>query len=729
MVLAAGLFRIDRLSFWLDEATSYVAANRDWTQPWTAIHLEGSIYMSLYFAVLSVWEWFGQSIAWLRGLSVVSAVLVIPATAWTAHQLFGRKTAAMAVLLLPLNTFFIQYAQEARSYTLLVLLTMTATGLWLTTRRDNRARWYIAYVAVAGLSIYAHLFAAFVIGAHGLISLITWRPLRPQLAKLVITYCVIGLIWSPLLLLVAGSGAGGLDWIQPPSLPLLAEYVSRLAGFGWILGCISTLGLVIVILEGIRAERRSSGRGEAALTVAGLTLVPILGSFLLSQWRPMFVDRYLIVALIPMTICVARMIVLLLPVGGLVALVVVGISAMNLTAYYNGPPREDWRAATNYLLNSFKPGDGVAFSAGYTRQVFEYYIEHTTSIPTGVDPLYPSASWGDYVFGETPVGTPSSIGDRDSLAHRRIWLVMSHATPEIETVTINALRQRPVVEERSFAGGIDVRLYEEVGATDANIRGPAKGYPGEFLRYSIQTGDILPAALSNAAEPLSVRFHSSGGAMIELPAGVRVAAGKTTATVRLPDTDGGYEAEFVLKLGPAWERVIGREAIEVLPNKKAWTERLQATYQVESPTQWRAGKSRSYAVAVTNTGDYTWNAGGVKTVDLSISFGDEAEGPGNSWASEQRFHLPRDVGPGQTVLIPVEVRPPQAAGNYIMRYWLVKEDVAWFPDQATTYAVVSPNNEFVFPAIVIMLLALVSLIGLARRMARNRIVRDHPIAR
>jgi hypothetical protein len=64
-----------------------------------------------------------------------------------------------------------------------------------------------------------------------------------------------------------------------------------------------------------------------------------------------------------------------------------------------------------------------------------------------------------------------------------------------------------------------------------------------------------------------------------------------------------------------------------------------------------------------------------------------------------------------------------------MRYWLVKEDVAWFPDQATTYAVVSPNNEFVFPAIVIMLLALVSLIGLARRMARNRIVRDHPIAR
>jgi hypothetical protein len=306
---------------------------------------------------------------------------------------------------------------------------------------------------------------------------------------------------------------------------------------------------------------------------------------------------------------------------------------------------------------------------------------------------------------------------------------MSHATAEIETLTIGALSQRVIVEERSFAGGIDIRLYERVDATETNISGPAKGYPGELLEYSIQSDQILPVALIDRAESLSVRFHSTGEAMIELPAEVRVPAGKAIAIVRMPDTDGSYEAEFVLKLGSAWERVIGREAIEVLPSKEAWTERLHATYQVESPTQWRSGKSRSYAVAVTNTGDYTWNAAGVNTVDLSISFGGEAEGPGNRWASEQRFHLPRDVGPGQTVLIPVEVTPPQTSGDYRVRYWLVKEDVAWFPDRAATSVVVSPNHELVIPAVVTMLLALVSLIGLGRRVARNRTVRNYPIAR
>lgn len=109
-----------------------------------------------------------------------------------------------------------------------------------------------------------------------------------------------------------------------------------------------------------------------------------------------------------------------------------------------------------------------------------------------------------------------------------------------------------------------------------------------------------------------------------------------------------------------------------------------ATYSSTPPTSWFAGQTQTYPVTVTNTGGTVWNAGGTNPVDLGVSFGGASDNPGAGWVTDQRFSLPSDVAPGQSVTVNVAVTAPLAGGSFVLRHRLVKEGVAWFPQQQKT---------------------------------------------
>jgi uncharacterized repeat protein (TIGR01451 family) len=105
---------------------------------------------------------------------------------------------------------------------------------------------------------------------------------------------------------------------------------------------------------------------------------------------------------------------------------------------------------------------------------------------------------------------------------------------------------------------------------------------------------------------------------------------------------------------------------------------LAASYSSAPPTSWSVGQTQTYAVKVTNTGTQTWNAGATDPVRLGIHFGTSSDYPGDGWATDQRFWLPNDVPPGQSVTMLVTVTAPLTAGGYVLRARMVKENVAWF---------------------------------------------------
>ena len=122
--------------------------------------------MSLYYVLLRGWLHFGQSPYLIRSLSVLMAALTLPAIYWLGRLLFDRRVALIAAALFTFNAYEVRYSQEARSYSLFVLLATFSSGLlvwWLAEPSRRRLREYVAAIVLAA---YSHFYALLLLAAH-----------------------------------------------------------------------------------------------------------------------------------------------------------------------------------------------------------------------------------------------------------------------------------------------------------------------------------------------------------------------------------------------------------------------------------------------------------------------------------------------------------------------------------------------------------------------------------
>src|ERR1700760_1253392 len=83
--------------------------------------------MSLYYLLLRGWIHLGSSETWIRALSVFFALAPLPVIYLLGKRLFSRRAGMVACVLMAVNAFHIRYSQEARAYTLVVLLVALAS--------------------------------------------------------------------------------------------------------------------------------------------------------------------------------------------------------------------------------------------------------------------------------------------------------------------------------------------------------------------------------------------------------------------------------------------------------------------------------------------------------------------------------------------------------------------------------------------------------------------------
>ena len=148
LVLGAilGSLFLDTHGLFLDESVSATLA----TAPWhvfahVVTHREAN--MALYYLLLRGWVVFGHSEIALRSLSVIIAVGSLWVVIVLARRLFGPRAALLAGLLFAVNPLFVQFAQDARGYSL-ALLFVSASCYLLRPGRPARA---IRLPASAGL--------------------------------------------------------------------------------------------------------------------------------------------------------------------------------------------------------------------------------------------------------------------------------------------------------------------------------------------------------------------------------------------------------------------------------------------------------------------------------------------------------------------------------------------------------------------------------------------------
>jgi len=119
--LVLRLYHTFDVSLWHDEAFSALMIRYGWGEMFRRLALD--VHPPMYYIFLKFWHAvFGDTIASLRGFSLLFGMLTIWATWLLVKYIFkDAKLALWAAVLVAINPFFtfqLQYASEARMYTM-----------------------------------------------------------------------------------------------------------------------------------------------------------------------------------------------------------------------------------------------------------------------------------------------------------------------------------------------------------------------------------------------------------------------------------------------------------------------------------------------------------------------------------------------------------------------------------------------------------------------------------
>jgi SAM-dependent methyltransferase len=106
---------------------------------------------------------------------------------------------------------------------------------------------------------------------------------------------------------------------------------------------------------------------------------------------------------------------------------------------------------------------------------------------------------------------------------------------------------------------------------------------------------------------------------------------------------------------------------------------------LDPPSEIGPGQSATVQVRVTNTSDVHWPAGGIDGRGYWLHLGNhwlDATGRYSSY-DDGRSALPKDLAPGESLQVGVDVRAPSDVGRYELVFDMVQEDVAWFEDRGS----------------------------------------------
>jgi uncharacterized membrane protein len=132
------------------------------------LRTEGTIHTPLYFLLTYLWtSLWGNAIAVIRSFSAVLSVLTLPSVYGLGMALFRcRLTAVLAVALVASSPFHVLYAQEARPYSLYLLLTVLSGWALVTALRTNQLWTWVAYGLTVMAGLYSFALFALVVLAH-----------------------------------------------------------------------------------------------------------------------------------------------------------------------------------------------------------------------------------------------------------------------------------------------------------------------------------------------------------------------------------------------------------------------------------------------------------------------------------------------------------------------------------------------------------------------------------
>lgn len=463
LVLAAFALRVHRLDYQAlrgDEAFALLFAQQPLGEMLPSLATIEP-HPPLYYATLHLWtSLLGQGEFAARFLSVLVSILMIPMIYRLGAVLCGVKAGWLAALLGAINPFLIWHSQDVRMYSMLACLGLGSVLLFsLALERGSKSGekgLWVGYVILTVGALYVHYFSLFILAIEDLTFLCLYlfpgrrgreettdspaaldvepgsKGQRHLLRRWLVTQAVIAILYIPWLLYVGKFMLGHTkDWIEPVGLFSFLRRFFAVYSLGTTIpqdrATLLVWAFVIAFLLGCYGLVRLSR--ERAVTLGVYLFLPTAGIWLISLFRPIFDERYLIIVAPAYCIFLALGLGILLQqrikspgstarslasvvVGGLLLALMLTSSGYSLSNYFYVPAyakSPDWRALVATFRQQSAAGDLVIHN--YPDPALQYYLQD--GLPLVV---LPASSPLD------PVATAEAL-DKLAAEHQRLWLV------------------------------------------------------------------------------------------------------------------------------------------------------------------------------------------------------------------------------------------------------------------------------------------------------------------
>jgi mannosyltransferase len=498
VISLAGLFLrvhgLGRESLWFDEGfTLYVARQNVARIFFAPLDVPPLFYIMLHFWI----RLFGNSEVSVRFPSVVFSVLSIFMTYKIAKKLFDTEVGLISAALSALSLFYVQYAQEARTYSLTVLLTLASMYYFLETYDKKTYSGLLGYIVFSTLLLYSHIYGFFIIISQNIyffvMTLTSDEEDRKEKMKrwffVQATICALFSPWVPILL---GQIAANekIFWILKPNRWTLIE---TFLTYSWHNQYLFLLFALLIPLSFITYERISGQLSwnsffqsmENIRCKVGLSQttqifflftwlsIPIALPFAISRYSaPIYLIKYTIIACPAFFLFVAaglgnianRRMRLIVQMTMLALLL--GFAVPAFSHYYRGPQKDQWREAAHFIDTHAAKADLILFNSPVCRDfVFDYYSKRRDLVERG----FPASAYDTDIIRE---GYPhkfsqvnrSNINELAPLTqpYKRVWVVLAYS-PDKNNYNLITTRLRDnydLVNHEQFRN-IDIYLFQK----------------------------------------------------------------------------------------------------------------------------------------------------------------------------------------------------------------------------------------------------------------------------
>lgn len=493
--LAARLHNIGIMPFWLDEVTTVHRSSlpfRDLVHDALAAH-----HLPSYFLIASWIGQFGATQTVLRLPSAVFGGVAAGVVFLIGARIGGWRAGLVAGLLMALSPLQVQYGQEARAYTfVIVMMAVGLLGLVELARhpheavlpwRDPAMRWapWALYVVgtLGALQVLSTAFFWLISANCAVLAILRDTSLdrRQFLTRWLVAQALVlapALPWFAAMAVVTGGKmTNATDWVPPITAhsflstlgSLYLMRISRLIsfhlfpvvvpGFGALLLLLCVLGLIWLwsrpaAQNGGAAREQNAGPQRTLFWTVGIAAAaPPLTILLISLFKPLWMPRYLMWSSVPFFVLVGLGIDLLprRRWQSLATATMILLAAINLGPYYRVETKPRWDLAAFDLAAAMQPRDILLVPDRGPIDIMNFFLQ-------GQGQVIPSTAWTKDVFA-------AALRLQEG---GRVWVVAGKVGQADHTTrqAFQAITRPLGVPVRSFHEGdlILVQLYDRAPA-------------------------------------------------------------------------------------------------------------------------------------------------------------------------------------------------------------------------------------------------------------------------